>query len=119
MNNLIQNPAYAETLDETPGLARERERAAFGRAVDLLRQAETKGRHSREAVDALLYLNRLWSVLIEDLASLDNDLPQPLRADLISIGLWAMRQADLIRREQSDDFAGIIEVMQSIGDGLG
>lgn len=115
----MQSPGYAETLAETPGLAREREYAAFGRAVDLLRQAEAKGRHSREAVDALLFLNRLWSVLIEDLASSENDLPQPLRADLISIGLWVMRQADLIRLEQSDDFSGIIEVMQSIGGGLG
>lgn len=119
MSNPIPGAAYAETLEETPGLARERERAVFGRAIDLLRQAETHGRQSRAAVDALIYLNRLWSVLIEDLASPENDLPQPLRADLISIGLWVMRQADQIRLEQSEDFSGMIEVMRSLVDGLG
>lgn len=119
MNNHFHSPAYAETLDETPALARERERAAFGRAVDLLRQAEPKGRHSRETADALIYLNRLWSVLIEDLASPENDLPQSLRANLISIGLWVMRQADLVRLDRSDDLSVIIEVMESISEGLG
>ena len=99
-------------------MAREREHAAFARALDLLRQAEAKGLHSREGVDALLFLNRLWSILIEDLANAENDLPQPLRAELISIGVWVMRQADLIRLEQSDDFSGIIEVMQSVRKGL-
>lgn len=119
MSDVKQGSAYAETLEETPILARERERAAFGRAIDLLRQAKAQGRHSRAAVDALLYLNRLWSVLIEDLASPENDLPQTLRADLISIGLWVMRRADQIRLEQSDDFSGIVEVMEAIGEGLG
>lgn len=110
--------AYAEILEETPRMAREHERAAIERAVELLRQAEKMGRGSREAVEALLYLNRLWSVLIEDLASADNDLPHALRADLISVGLWMMREADRIRLEQSDDFATLIDVMRSIGEGL-
>lgn len=118
MNAEAPNAAYAEMLEETPRLARERERAAIERVVELLRQAEAKGPRSREAAEALLYLNRLWSVLIDDLASPENDLPQALRADLISIGLWAMREADQIRLEQSDDFSAIIDVMKSIREGL-
>lgn len=114
----MHRSAYAESLEDTPRQARERERAAFERALDLLQQAEAKGRRSREAVDALLYLRRLWSVLIEDLVSSENDLPETLRADLISIGLWVMRETDLIRLEQSDNFSGLIEVMRSIGEGL-
>src|SRR5690606_3567579 len=103
MNQTMHRSAYAEILEDTPRQARERERAAFERARDLLQQAEAKGRRSREAVDALLYLRRLWSVLIEDLVSSENDLPETLRADLISIGLWVMRETDLIRLEQSDN----------------
>lgn len=114
----MQRSAYAEILEDSPSEARQRERAAIERAVELLQVAQAKGRRSLEAIEALIYLRRLWSVLIEDLASPENDLPQTLRADLISIGLWVMREADLIRLEQSDNFAGIIEVMTSIGAGL-
>ena len=45
-------------------------------------------------------------------------LPQALRADLISIGLWIMREAEQIRLERSTNFRGIIEVSAAIRDGL-
>ena len=48
----------------------------------------------------------------------ENDLPQALRADLISIGLWVMREAEQIRLEKSTNFKGIIEVSATIRDGL-
>ena len=71
-----------------------------------------------EAVDALHYLRRLWSLLVEDLAKPENDLPEQLRADLISIGLWVIREAEQIRLEKSTNFRGLIEVSQNIRDGL-
>ena len=40
------------------------------------------------------------------------------RADLISIGLWIMREAEQIRLEKSSNFKGIIEVSAAIRDGL-
>jgi len=52
------------------------------------------------------------------LSSPDNDLPAALRADLISIGIWVMREAEQIRLEKSSNFKGIIEVSQAISDGL-
>lgn len=109
---------YAEVLDETPQSARARERQAIEHSIELLQAADMAGVQSREAVDALLFVRRLWSVLIEDLAKSENDLPQQLRADLISIGLWVMREAEQIRLEKSSNFKGIIEVSQSIRDGL-
>jgi len=109
---------YAEVLDETPQSARARERQAIDRSIQLLQAADTAGVKSREAVEALLFARRLWSVLIEDLARDENDLPQQLRADLISIGLWIMREAEQIRLEKSDNFKGIIEVSRNIRDGL-
>ena len=73
---------------------------------------------SREAIEAILFVRRLWGYLIEDLARPDNDLPQKLRADLISIGLWIMREAEQIRLETSSNFKGLIEVSTAIRDGL-
>jgi flagellar protein FlaF len=109
---------YAEVLDETPQGARERERQAIERSIELLEAADKAGAQSREAVDALHYLRRLWSLLVEDLAKPENDLPEQLRADLISIGLWVIREAEQIRLEKSTNFKGIIEVSQNIRDGL-
>ncbi len=110
--------SYAEVLDETPRGARERERQAIERSIELLEAADKAGVRSREAIEALLFVRRLWGVLIEDLADTENDLPQALRADLISIGLWVMREAEQIRLEKSDNFKGIIEVSATIRDGL-
>lgn len=110
--------SYAEVLDETPKGARERERQALDRSIELLRAAENAGVNSREAIEAVLYVRRLWGLLIEDLARPENDLPKALRADLISIGLWIMREAEEIRLEKSDNFTGLIEVSTSIRDGL-
>ena len=110
--------SYAEVLEDTFEDAREREREALGRSIELLMAAEEKGRHSREAVDALFHTRRLWAVLLEDLASSDNDLPEKLRASLISVGIWIMRETELIRLEKSDNFRGIIEISQMIHEGL-
>jgi flagellar protein FlaF len=110
--------SYAEVLDETPKGARERERQAIDRSIELLREAEKHGVQSREAIEAILFVRRLWGYLIEDLARPENDLPQKLRADLISIGLWIMREAEQIRLEASSNFKGLIEVSTAIRDGL-
>jgi len=110
--------SYADVLDDSPKEARERERIAIDRSIDMLKAAAEKGAQSREAVDALHFVGRLWGALVEDLAREENELPKPLRADLISIGLFIMREADKIRMEKSSDFSSIIEVSQSISEGL-
>lgn len=110
--------SYAEVLDDTPQGARQRERQAIDHSIELLEAADKAGPQSREAVEALLFVRKLWAILVEDLAKPENDLPQKLRADLISIGLWVMREAEQIRLEKSANFKGMIEVSQSIRDGL-
>jgi flagellar protein FlaF len=110
--------SYAEVLDETPQGARQRERQAIERSIELLQAADQAGAKSREAVEALLFVRKLWAILVEDLAKAENDLPQRLRADLISIGLWVMREAEQIRLEKSENFKGIIEVSKTIHEGL-
>jgi flagellar biosynthesis activator protein FlaF len=110
--------SYAEVLDETPQSARERERQAIDHSIELLKAAEAGGVDSREAVDAILFARRLWGILIEDLAKTENDLPAALRADLISIGMWVMRESEQIRLGQSNNFKGLIDVSAVIRDGL-
>lgn len=109
---------YAEVLDDAPKAARERERKALEHCINLLRSAQKQGSGSRESIEALVFARRLWSAFIEDLANTENDLPKALRADLISIGLWVMREADDIRLGKSDKFGDLIDVCEVIAEGL-
>ncbi|SJZ82123.1 flagellar biosynthesis regulator FlaF [Consotaella salsifontis] len=110
--------SYAEVAQDVCVDARERERQALDRSVELLRRAERNGPRSRDAVEALYVTRNLWAVLIEDLARPENDLPKQLKGDLISIGLWILRQAEAIRLGQSQNFKGLIEISETIRDGL-
>lgn len=110
--------SYSEVIEDDPHQARERERHALDQAVRLLRAAERQGPASRECAEALLFLRQVWTILIDDLAGADNGLPESLRASLISIGIWVMRQSDEIRLDRSRDFQGLIAVNETIRDGL-
>jgi flagellar protein FlaF len=110
--------SYAEVLEDDPRDARGNERRAFEHAIALLRDAESAGLRSRECADALQFVRRLWTILIDDLGSAGNDLPEALRADLISIGLWIMKELELVRSGKSENLAGIREVCATICEGL-
>jgi flagellar biosynthesis activator protein FlaF len=109
---------YGEVLDEAPQGQRERERTALERSIELLEKAEEKGTSSIESVEALHFVRRLWGIFVEDLAKPENGLPQKLRADLVSVGLWVMRETEEIRHGRSKDFKAIIEVSKTISEGL-
>jgi flagellar protein FlaF len=110
--------SYAEILEDASDGCRERERMAFDHAIHLLREANNAGASSPERSDAISFVQRLWTVLIEDLMSAENGLPETLRAQLVSIGLWIMKEADLIRREESKNLMALIEINSMIRDGL-
>lgn len=110
--------SYAEVLEETPQTSRERELAAIEHSIELLKAAQENGNTSRESIEAIYFLRRLWAYLIEDLAKPENDLPKTLRADLISVGLWIMRESEEVRIGASSNFKGLIEVSQLIAQGL-
>jgi flagellar protein FlaF len=110
--------AYAEIAEDTATDCRRRERQAFDRAISLLKLAKERGAKSRESVEALLFVRRLWNALIEDLSHPENGLPQALRASLISVGLWILKEADLVRLAKSENFDGLIEMNTILRDGL-
>lgn len=109
---------YNEIARETADQARDIERLVLLRSIDLLRVAQAKGLKSREAIDAILYVNRLWSMMMEDLAKPTNDLPDTLKAGLISIGIWMLRRAEDVRQGRVDDVQAMIDITQTICDGL-
>jgi flagellar protein FlaF len=110
--------SYADIQTDSVADARERERQLLGRSIDLLTAAAATGRSSMEAIEALHFTNRLWTTFVEDLGSGDNALPAELRANLISIGLWVLRETEDIRQGRTDNFEGVIEISQIIRDGI-
>jgi flagellar protein FlaF len=110
--------SYAEVLEETPQTARARERMAMEHSIGLLQAASELEINSRDTLEALHFCRRLWALLLEDLAHPDNALPNQLRADLISIGIWIMKEVEEIRLERSRNFKGIIDVTRAIAEGL-
>ena len=110
---------YTEILDDSPTDARDRERQAIERSIELLNTAKNNGVGSRQSIEALHYLDRLWSLLLDDLANAENRLPKELRASLISIGIWILREIEEIRNRRSDSFKGLIDVSEIICKGLG
>ncbi len=110
--------SYAETVEESSRDCRDRERRALDRSISLLEEAEGAEGGSAAAMEALRFARRLWKVLIEDLADSENDLPDVLRGDLISIGIWILREAEALEAGRSNCFRGLIEISAMIRDGL-
>ncbi len=69
-------------------------------------------------MEALDFVGRLWNIFIQDLADPENDLPNVLKADVISIGLWIIKETALIRSGKSTNIGSLIEICATIRDGL-
>lgn len=110
--------SYAEILEDAPEIGRQRELAAFDRALDLLRIAERPDAAPKDRQDAASFLQNLWAVLIDDLCNPENALPEALRGDLVSVGLWSMRESGEVLGTPGRSLAALIEVNASVRDGL-
>lgn len=110
--------SYAEILDDAPEIGRQRELAAFDRAIDLMRIAERPDAAAKDREAAATFLQNLWAVLIDDLCNPENALPDTLRGDLVSVGLWSMRESGEILSAPERSLAALIEVNTSVRDGL-
>ena len=96
----------------------ERESSAIEHSISLLKTAQEHGAGSRESLEAMMFTRRLWGIFIEDLASPANELTPEMRANIISIGLWIMRESEEIRLGRSDNIEGVIDISKIILEGL-
>ncbi|MCP8896825.1 flagellar biosynthesis regulator FlaF [Shinella daejeonensis] len=112
--------SYAEIMEEGSVVSRDRERQVLERSIALLKvAAETSdGRLGKDAIEAIYFTRRVWIRFIEDLGSSENQLDEELRANLISIAIWILKEIEKIRRRESDNFQGIIDITTIIKDGI-
>ena len=111
----IQAYQRAATQAETP---REIEYRAFGVATAGLVRAKEAGRaRLGEFTEALDANRRLWTMLGNDCALEGNQLPAPLRANIVSLAMWVSRYtSEVIRGDSEIEY--LIEVNRAMMEGL-
>lgn len=110
---------YADIQQDAVVDARAREKQLLQRSIDLLAEArDSDSPTSMTVVDATHFTRRLWAAFLDDLSRTDNQLSVELKANLISIGIWILKELEQIRQGESADFDGIIEVSQTIMEGV-
>ena len=110
--------SYDAVIEDGAREARGREQQALNHGIALLKRFQSGDLPPSEGAEALLYIRRLWTFFVEDLSSPRNGLPEKLRAELISIGLWIIGEADRIRQQGSTDVAELVAINTVIRDAL-
>ena len=112
--------SYAEIMEEGVAVSKDRERQVLDRSIALLKAAMTSdgGNQSRQAIEAVYFTRRVWLRFIEDLGDPENQLEAELRANLISIAIWILKEVEKIRKRESSNFQGIIDITTIIKDGI-
>lgn len=110
--------SYADVLSDDMRNARVEEREAFDKVLERLEAARRKGPGSREAIEAMHLLDRFWRFLMEDLVHPGNGLPDAIKANLVSIGVWNLREVERLRLGRAHSFDALIEINALIRDGL-
>jgi flagellar protein FlaF len=108
-----QQANYAQFTDLGGASPREAEILAFGLCNTRLAAAED----AKTRVEALHKNHQLWSMLVRDLASDGNRLPEDLKQQLIDLGFWAMRYG-VLAACQDLPLAPLIAVNSNILEGL-
>ncbi len=110
--------SYAEVVEDAPKECRQREYEVFEHAIGLLKAAKGHSSRSCEMSEALEFLQNLWTALAQDLVHPDNDLPDNLKAQLISIGFWVMGETGRIACGEHNDVTALIDINTMIQEGL-
>jgi len=109
---------YEDVMNDDMASAKERERMLFDRSIEMLAAAKANAAGSREGIDAAYFTTKLWTTIIDDLGSEENVLPKELKAAIISVGIFILKEMERIRQGESSDYDTLIEITQSIRDGL-
>lgn len=109
---------YAEALEDSQENARERERSAIDHSIILMERAGSEGASPAEVNKAVFFTSQLWAMLVEDLADPNNALPKELRAQIVSIGIWILKELERLRQGEAGSFEDLIAVSKSIRDGI-
>lgn len=109
--------AYSKTLRTTEA-PRQTEYRLFAQITgDLMRIKDDPHMPAAQKADALDRNRRLWMVLAADCRESSNQLPDQLKARIISISIWVIKHTNSVIRD-GDAVDDLIEVNRTIMQGL-
>ena len=110
--------SYAEIIDDSAEHGRSSEREALLLSIVAMEEADRDPSNPGKRANAIYAVSRLWATLLEDLASPQNGYPPELRAQIVSIGIFILRQCEHLRRDNARNFAVVTEICRIIEKGL-
>lgn len=114
----MQANAYEDVCALSSDVLRDRERVAFDEGIALLKAAQKSPDDLEARRAAARHMQTLWAFLIKDLTNPANDLSEDLKSNLVSIGLWVIRETDAILAGRSDNWGSLIEINGTVREGL-
>lgn len=109
--------AYQKTQRNTEN-PKQTEYRLFAQVTSALMDAGRAGRGNiAMLMDALDWNRRLWSALATDCSSEGNQLPAPVRAQIISLSIWVSRYSSEVAQKGAS-LEPLIDVNKSIMAGL-
>ncbi|HWA04254.1 MAG TPA: flagellar biosynthesis regulator FlaF [Rhizomicrobium sp.] len=108
--------AYKNTQRITED-SRTTEYRLFGQVTGALIDAKQSGQGGGPLVDAVDWNKKLWRTLAADCMDDRNQLPQDLRAKIVSLSLWIAKYSRQVMREGAS-LDPLIEVNRTIMQGL-
>jgi flagellar protein FlaF len=108
--------AYQRTQRATEN-SRGAEYRLFGQVTGALMDAQNAGSKGMPLIDALDWNRRLWSTLAVDCMDDGNKLPNPLRAQIISLSIWVTKYSSQVI-QQGVPLDPLIDINRNIMQGL-
>lgn len=104
----------AQTSAESPSQIEYR---LFAQVTNALMRVKDRGVRDNEMVEALDWNRRMWSTFSSDCGTEGNQLPDQLRASIISLSIWVSKHSSAVMRgtEEIDD---LISINRTIMEGL-
>lgn len=109
---------YAEVVENGCLSARERESFLFDRCIEKLTYLEVEEPSFTTLIETAGFIENFWLTLIEDLGREDNALAADLKASIISIGIYVMKEMMKLRNNEKVDIATLIAISKALRDGL-
>ena len=110
---------YDDILIDSGAEARAREARLLDRSLALMEAADRPGAPPLARLEAARHCEAVWQRLAEDCASPRNGLDPALRADLVSIGIFVLREMEAIRGGGGNGFGTVREIVGHVRAGLG
>lgn len=109
--------AYQQMAKRTEN-PRDIEYRLFAQVTSALVEAKKSGKSDiPKLMDALDWNRRVWSAFSLDCSSPDNQLPEQLRASIISLSIFVSKHTSAIMRED-EDIDDLIDINRMIMQGL-